>query len=954
MKKTFLLFLMALLCCVTGTWAQAVEPTSGKGTQEEPFIYEVSDGSVVNLATGTYGEFHFTPSEAGTLTVKSSGYDTDFLQSFKYRDLAQTEWTEAEYDGITGNITMSLTEAAMMYVIQASASYEDNDLTFTFSGNSGQGGDQPGGDQGTSEDNPYIATANESLEINVPMFGKSYVKFTAPENGTLKMVRETGFASPGSVTIKKADGTGSEVTADFGGFADPSYTFDLTLEAGVDYIITITGSASEVSSQYLFEFEKAGEVDPNAFRIISPAEETIIEEVTLKNPITVTVNRLKEDIPYMRGFLSDYEFDTVEAIFVSEDTDAGTSTWTIKPTELDRENTWVLYDDKTYTLTLEVYESAEGAGQALQPTEVAEVTIKGGTPAIVYSDISLIKITPYGDDLLSSDGVKVVTVEFDGKVKLNDFSISLGQSGFGGGGVDVGGTVEYTEEGHTIITSDEIEMKNTDAVFTFNLDVVDEEGNRLKGNTTVSDVTVAEGVYSFTVGCKDGRWVNKILETTDLKPMDNSYVEELGKVTFTMTGGMLDSGNDPTYGLTTAANAGIYNGEEKVYDVVLSQDDERAASEFESEDLEFGGTTEYVPGTTAYFIATVYPLGTVTDNVAADGTEPVAITTPGVYTLKIDEQSIGDSQFDIAYPWMGPIGSTDRGRCNPEYNWTFNVVEKVVEVESVDPVPYNVSGEYNEEVPAEVTVKFNDADVNVEQVMIRYGQRNFEFVEFYDVKDGVLTFDVPEKLLAERAITVLMTATASTGQPINYGYTDEELNDGISGIQLIYQTPQDVLVPTEVTPADKAEVKNLSDIVLSFGTEELGTIMPNDIELRDAEDQLVTTGTAELNVIQESMTATSLTIMLETEVTEAGTYTLVIPAETFYNATETLWNPELKYTFTVNPTLTGISGINVDANETVKVYTIGGVYVGEGQAAEILGKLAKGIYIVNGAKVAIK
>jgi len=38
----------------------------------------------------------------------------------------------------------------------------------------------------------------------------------------------------------------------------------------------------------------------------------------------------------------------------------------------------------------------------------------------------------------------------------------------------------------------------------------------------------------------------------------------------------------------------------------------------------------------------------------------------------------------------------------------------------------------------------------------------------------------------------------------------------------------------------------------------------------------------------------------------------------------------------------------------VKVYTLDGVYVGEGQASEVLGKLAKGIYIVNGTKVAVK
>ena len=361
--------------------------------------------------------------------------------------------------------------------------------------------------------------------------------------------------------------------------------------------------------------------------------------------------------------------------------------------------------------------------------------------------------------------------------------------------------------------------------------------------------------------------------------------------------------------------------------------------------------------TTSTITAAIAEIGSVDYESKNDANEPAytpaEITEPGVYTLKIGEMSIGDANFEAASPWMTTQGGK-KGRCNPYWSMTFNVVEKVVDVEAVDPVPYNVSGEYNEKVPAEITVNFDDEDVTVNNVIISSGSPIAQPVDGWKLDGKTLTIPVSEELQASRTIIVRVTATASTGQIVNYGYTDEELNDGNNGIMLVYQTPQDDLVPTEVTPADKAEVKNLSDIVLSFGTEELGTIMPNDIELRDAEDQLVTTGTAELNVIQESMTATSLTIMLETEVTEAGTYTLVIPAETFYNATETLWNPELKYTFTVNPTLTGISGINVDANETVKVYTIGGVYVGEGQAAEILGKLAKGIYIVNGAKVAIK
>ena len=65
------------------------------------------------------------------------------------------------------------------------------------------------------------------------------------------------------------------------------------------------------------------------------------------------------------------------------------------------------------------------------------------------------------------------------------------------------------------------------------------------------------------------------------------------------------------------------------------------------------------------------------------------------------------------------------------------------------------------------------------------------------------------------------------------------------------------------------------------------------------------------------------------------------------------YNPELTLKFNVG-TSVGISGIKVNADGTVKVYTIDGIYVGEGNAADMLGKLAKGVYIVNGTKIVVK
>ena len=903
------------------------------------------------MKAGEYGQFLFTAPAAGDLKIKPSGTDTDLLSSFQYRLFAEDPWTDAVYDQFsTFDITVSGLEAGLMYTIQntRASEWENNTFTFNFKSGGEQGGEETGG-EGTLE-NPWVVKAGEELTVDIPMFGMGYAEFTPEVNGHLTLTRTAGFVGINSCTIQPKDG-GAVMSGELNA---GSYSFSDELKAGTTYIITFDCSMTfdNVKNTYRFDY-KESVYDPNAFKVVSadPEAGSTIESITYDKPITVILNRTREEIGNLQAEFTENSHN-ITVTFVSEDTEEGTSTWTVGPTDMsdvwgeDYVSTWTLMEGTTYTLTLSNYPEGQSS-QGGTPTEVCSIKYEGATKPEVLSEISLINITPYGDEMLSSDGTKAVTVEFDGKVEVKSFGISEGQMG----SISLTYDVEYTEEGHTIVTSQDIDMTENDAVFTFNIEVVDEEGHKLAGNTTYSDINVANGIYSFTINCKDGRWVSKLLEATDIEPRQNAYLEELGKVTFTMSKGLEES-----YYLTRAANAGIYNAEdEKVYDVVLSQDDERAAEEFESEDMEFGGTTEYFPGTTGYMIATVYPLGTVTDNVAADGTEPAAITTPGVYTLKIDEQSIGDAQFDIDYPWMGPLGSKERGRCNPEYNWTFNVVEKIVEVESVDPAPYNVSGEYNEKVPAEVSVKFNDANVTVENVVAMVSPFNSAILteDDYKLEDGVLTMSIPESMLAERKVTVTVEAVSSEGQPVTYGYTAEDIDAGLSGIMLVYQTPQDVLVPTAVTPEDKSTVSSLADIVLTFG-ENLGIADSEGIELRDAAGQPVAYGVAEVNFDEEAWAATSLTIRLDDVIDAEGTYTLVIPAENFYNEDESVWNPALEYTFTVDPTFTGISGINVSADEEVKVYTVSGVYVGAGKAGDVLGKLSKGIYIVNGQKVAIK
>ena len=64
------------------------------------------------------------------------------------------------------------------------------------------------------------------------------------------------------------------------------------------------------------------------------------------------------------------------------------------------------------------------------------------------------------------------------------------------------------------------------------------------------------------------------------------------------------------------------------------------------------------------------------------------------------------------------------------------------------------------------------------------------------------------------------------------------------------------------------------------------------------------------------------------------------------------YSPALKYTFTLTDG-EGIGEVLTDA-ETADVYTVNGILVKKDAKADDLKTLKKGIYIVNGKKVAIK
>ena len=943
MKKLLTLCLVTLFCCVTGAWAQ------GTGTSEDdPIVINNGDQFTVQTNVDTY--FEFTAPSNGTLALKRDGWNP---ASFTIKEKGGNAESSGTIDYADNSVKFNnfTLEAGKAYIIRSVAQYDEMSESYTVVF-TGEGGDLGDG----SLENPYKVKANEEAQINVAPWSKAYVELTPEADGSLKITRTGGFINPATVTVQEKDG-GSPVTGQFGGYADPSYTFDITLKAGVTYLITFDNTGIDpISNKYLFAVEEGGQEDnPNAFNVVSTDPSLDEPLAALKQGESIIVT-LDKGVSYLDARIDGDKYgyiSTVEATPVGEGTPVldeegnpvvfvdradPSNTFELKTYTQWKVGTdvtdWIFYNDDTYTLTLTSYydRNAWYDGTSLAS---AEVTFQGATKPITYSDIRLISVTPNPNEddeskMLNEEN-NTFTMEFDGKVNIEWVNIAQGQFG----SIPLDYETEYTAEGHTIVTASVGEVTKDDYIYSIVVKATDAEtGEELNDeNPQVDGVTWFSGQYSFDMPCATGRWLKTELGVEDINPVDGAYVTKLERVYFTMNGATDTDG----YYIKTdgAATAALYNeAGEKVAYATLWQDDEKGAAEYTGQGV-------YMDGTTRYFYAELTDLD-------GNGT-PVIITEPGKYTLKIEAGSIGDGSFDYTYPWMGSSPGSERGACNPEFNWTFNVVDHLVTVESVDPEPYSASGEYNDEVPAEITVNFSEEGVTVNDIIYQSGVIPTRTpITEYKMDGKTLTFELPGAATSQRSVTVTINANAANGQPISYGLTDEEIIEGLYGINLVYQMRKDILVPETVTPAEGESVEALEEITLKFGQNAYYTDYETTLELKDADGNTVTTATPEVGADD-----TEIVLLLNPVVTTPGEYTLTIPAEAIYDLDGINYNPELTLKFTVGSSV-GINGIKVSADGTVKVYTIDGVYVGQGKAADMLGKLAKGVYIVNGTKVVVK
>lgn len=754
---------------------------------------------------------------------------------------------------------------------------------------------------GTQED-PYVIADGDVYMVDDPV----YASFTAPGDGTLTLsyilMKDPAFTVVGGDVMPFTWGMGAPSTS------------VLEVKAGETYVIY---NANKVgwSAEVTVSFTAAS---GDALKILSsePEQGSKVDKISWDNQVKVTLNK---KVKYVHC-----EFHGDEGImhqYYTSEAEEGEDVIMVGPEKIEKDgrvldNAWYMYEGSTYEIIIESYQTKEGMEQGTETPEKTTLTFEGGTAKVEKTVVNLVKVEPEPnvvypteDQMLSfKDDRKVVTVEVDKKVKVKNCVYPMGMYGT----LDWEWEVSYTEEGHSIIkcTMSEDFYNFMGTIVTdviLQLDLTDEEGNEIEPKAEGFPESVVFGSgYNFTFDVNDGRFADASLNFKSVTPAENSYCTSLGKIEFTY--------GEKVY-TTSTATAAVYKGEEKVADAILT-------------------TNEDETGLGLVVTAQFVEIGTQT---------PKEINEFGAYVLKVDSQSIANEYFNEETPWTD--GLQGHGTCNPDFTVAFNIDPAILAVESVDPAPYVEGGEYSKEIPAEINITLSGEGAKVNSALVTYGM-NTRVPAEAKVEGKVITVTVPEAALAENNIGVSVAAVNENGTPISYG------TDGV--ILLAYQMPKNILVPTEVTPADGSTVKSIATVELTvdskYGVGELNTNNVITVKKDGVE-------ASNISAAIDYATGDDMNKMMITftpEITEDGTYTVVIPEETFYDLDGNLFNPELTYTFIVDNS-TNIGGVEVeDANAVVEVYSVDGCLVSKGKKADVMKKLVKGIYIINGQKVVIR
>ncbi len=291
-------------------------------------------------------------------------------------------------------------------------------------------------------------------------------------------------------------------------------------------------------------------------------------------------------------------------------------------------------------------------------------------------------------------------------------------------------------------------------------------------------------------------------------------------------------------------------------------------------------------------------------------------------------------------------------------------VVPTAKVASIDPA----CGHY-EELPTSLKITFTDDIKTLEFGSLRTNATGFFGYNFteedYTIAGKELTLNLPAELVAGQPnMNITLSVIDKNDMYVTYASNPDYATDGYITLEYTAPVKADLFAMESSDPA-AGNVEKLDVINVTFGnpnyapqfpgqTQTVGGIdASKEVTVVDAEGNVVTTATMEI-VIANGWNSNTVKFTLATPITEAGAYTLVIPAATVYNEQYdeyaedfgvnwgAIYNPEVRIAYTIAAP-DGINNITVNGN--VVVYTLDGRKVKNP---------TKGIYVVNGKKVYVK
>lgn len=822
-----------------------------------------------------------------------------------------------------------------------------------------------------TEADPYVVSSGDTYDM--PKGSMTWISFTADKTGTLKLKVNhdlsyqpfLSFSTDAGAALKNEVYGSSEWVLSVE--AGMTYKIKNAMQQVGDFTVTVTFEEDADAITGTADPATGTAHDVLTSTLINPDKEEELGVMNTKYPITVTLSKPvgfvsarwddgKDYSTTVRGHnyniaveytrvtsgSGEQTGDVVPEFYLGEQT---SPTWEIGP-EIPTDNgatsqSWTLYDDREYTLTLTLWNSQLDWEQNGTPIGVVTIKYTGTTPAIQYSTIKLVECFPNTEIFDPKDenlmlnwesGRDQAMLVFDGEISRVEAGAAAGQ-GMGEMPCDV--TYIYHGESDGTISKTAVLVKipqiadmmtgNPASDVTVNVYAYDKNGLGLDDTDPLyGTFNKNANKYELSFPFSDGRINPTTLEYSSRTP-ENQYVESLTDVTLGFSTSVLI--NPDAHEMV-----GLYQGDEKVADIAFTKT--------------YDGDRETSPSSVKMTFIKVGSL-TIDGETGAESGTPVTLEV-GDYELRLPELVFGNAYIDFQRPWVNGLQGT--AECNPEWNFKYSVVESLPEFVSADPAPYVAgSDEYSENLPETITATFSEA-IGEATATVRYGMNSVAEVPAENITiDGTnVTVAMPAEALTGMSVILNLRAVTTAGVPVTYG--DQE---GL--VRLTYQlNPAQLSV--EYSPASGTTVKSLNQILVT-GSESLGYNTELTMSVKNADGQEVATASVDVfgNDGTELTEWNQVYINLSKELTEAGTYTIEVPEHVFSNLDDTAWNSAITLTYTVDPTSVGIDNVEAGNVTEVDVYTVDGALFAKGvKSNEVRKTLPAGVYVVNGRKIAVR